>query len=144
MTSAHLTAEDRAVFSSIADILLPAHKKLPAAGSVGVSGDLLDAVLAARPDLVEALTRGLKAARGLAGRAAAEHLLKVDGEAFDAVGLAASGAYFMSPMVREKLGYPGQESVRYDPHATPEYVSNGMLARVKARGPIFRDARRPA
>lgn len=138
-----LNVEDRAAFVKIADILLPAHKRLPSASSVDVSGDLLDTVVAARPDIAAAVKRGLSAVHGLEGRAAAEHLLKSDGESFDAIGLAASGAYFMSPVVREKLGYPGQEAVRYDPHATPEYVSNGMLDRVRGRGSIFRDARRP-
>lgn len=138
-----LNVEDRAAFVKIADVLLPAHNRLPAASSVDVSGELLDAVIAARPDIAEAVKRGLSAVHGMEGRAAAEHLLRSDGEGFDAVGLAASGAYFMSPVVREKLGYPGQEAVRYDPHAIPEYQANGMLERVRARGSIFRDARRP-
>ncbi|MGC4025192.1 MAG: hypothetical protein QM744_08605 [Mesorhizobium sp.] len=143
MTISTLGADDRAAFARIADVLLPAHKRLPAASSVDVSGKLLDAVIAARPDIAEAVKRALAAVHGMEGRAAAEHLLKSDGEGFDAVGLAASGAYFMSPAVREKLGYPGQEAVRYDPYETPEYQSNGMLERVLSRGPIFRDARRP-
>lgn len=137
----HLTPEDRQTFQSIADILLPAHGRLPGAAEAGVGGDLLDAVMAHRPDLVPALLRGLRTVRGEAGRAAAELLLKNDGEAFDAIGLAASGAYFMSPTVRERLGYPGQESLRYDVTETAEYERNGMLDKVRARGPVFRDTR---
>jgi hypothetical protein len=137
-----LTAADRALFSKIADVLLPAHGKLPGAASVDVAGELLDHVMLHRPDLFDAFIRGLRAVSEKTGRAAAEELIQSDGEAFDAIGLAASGAYFMSPIVRDRLGYPGQESVVYDPHAVPEYESNGMLDRVRARGSVFRDARR--
>ena len=139
MSAAALTTEDRATFAAIADILLPAHGRMPVARDADVADALLDAVVTHRPDIAEAMVRGLRLVAGMEGRQAAEHLLRQDGPAFDAVGLAASGAYFMSPLVREKLGYPGQESVGYDPHAVPEYETNGMLDRVRARGPIFRD-----
>ena len=133
-----LTDADRAAFTAIADVLLPAYGKLPAAGSIDIGGVWLDKALAARADLRDDLIRGLRLISGSAGRAAAERLLAEDGTAFDAIGLAATGAYFMADEIREKLGYPGQEQVAYDPYATPEYESNGMLDRVRARGPIYR------
>jgi hypothetical protein len=49
----------------------------------------------------------------------------------------------MSPVVREKIGYPGQQSrPEADPDATPEYVANGMLQQVIDRGPIYRPTQR--
>ncbi|WP_124085272.1 hypothetical protein [Pseudogemmobacter humi] len=133
-----LTPADRETFRAIAAELLPAWGRLPGAESIDISGLWLDRALAARPDLREDVIRGLRLVPGSAGREAAERLLASDGAAFDAIGLAATGAYFLADEIREKLGYPGQESVPYDPHATPEYEANGMLERVRARGPIWR------
>ena len=53
--------------------------------------------------------------------------------------LTASGGYYMSPRVREILGYPGQEAVPYDPHAVADYLTDHMLERVARRGPIYRE-----
>jgi hypothetical protein len=50
----------------------------------------------------------------------------------------ASAGYYMSPRVRELIGYPGQERRAYDADAAPEYVTNGMLKVVQDRGPIYR------
>ncbi len=133
-----LTAELRAVFQELADLLVPAHGKMPAASAVGVHEALLDEVLKHRPDIRDDLLRALAAAKGQEPRAAANNLLRRDAAAFNALGLAASGAYYMSPRVRELLGYPGQESVPYDPYATPNYLTDGLLERVVARGPIYR------
>jgi hypothetical protein len=133
-----LTAELRGVFKKLADVLIPAHGKMPAASAVGVHEGLLADVLKHRPDIREDLLRALTAAQGREPRAAANNLLREDAAAFNALGLAVSGAYYMSPRIRELLGYPGQESVTYDPYATPNYLTDGMLERVVARGPIYR------
>lgn len=137
-TTGGLTAELRAVFEQLAVILIPAHGKMPAASAVGAHQSLLDDVLKHRPDIRDDLLRALAAAHGREPRAAANDLLRKDAAAFNALGLAVSGAYYMSPRVRELLGYPGQESVSYDPYATPNYLTDGMLERVVARGPIYR------
>ncbi len=133
-----LTAELRGVFKKLADVLIPAHGKMPAASAVGVHEGLLDDVLKHRPDIRDDLLRALTAAQGREPPAVANNLLRQDAAAFNALGLAVSGAYYMSPRVRELLGYPGQESVTYDPYATPNYLTDGMLERVVARGPIYR------
>ena len=110
-TPSRLTRELRAVFEQLADVLVPAHGKMPAASAVGTHEGLLDDVLKHRPDIRDDLLRALTAAQGREPRAAANDLLRQDAAAFDALGLAVSGAYYMSPRVRELLGYPGQESV---------------------------------
>jgi hypothetical protein len=137
-THGRLTAEFRAVFEQLADVLVPAHGKMPAASVVGAHEGLLDDVLKHRPDIRDDLLRALAAAKGREPRAAANDLLRQDAAAFNALGLAVSGAYYMSPRVRELLGYPGQESVSYDPYATPDYLTDGMIERVVVRGPIYR------
>ncbi len=128
----------RATFDGIADHLIPAYEQMPAASAVGVSGALLDRVLAVRPDLKEALVRGLQATAGLPGAEGAVHLYRNDREAFDAIAMAASGGYYMDERVRELIGYPGQEYIEpADPYAPQSYVGDGALERVFNRGPIY-------
>lgn len=134
-----ITDKRRATFAAIADVLIPAVEGMPAASTVEVHGKMLDHVLSLRPDLVENLLRGLDAAEGQPAQEAANALNKTDAAALSAIGLAASAGYYMTPQVRALIGYPGQQSrPEVDPDATPEYVANGMLQQVIARGAIFR------
>ncbi len=128
----------RRTFLAIADVLIPEAEGMPMASQVGVGGDILDRMLALRPDLREAFLRGLRAAAGKPPAAAAETLNRDDPAALGAIGLVASAGYYMSPRVRALIGYPGQESRPADPDVTPEYVANGMLQQVIDRGPIFK------
>lgn len=134
-----ITDKRRATFAGIADVLIPAAEGMPAASTVEVHGKMLDHVLSLRPDLVENLLRGLDAAEGQPAQEAANALNTTDAAALSAIGLAASAGYYMTPQVRELIGYPGQQSrPDIDPDATPEYVANGMLQVVIGRGAIFR------
>jgi hypothetical protein len=128
----------RATFAGIADVLIPEAEGMPAASAVGVHAEILDRILGLRPDVGEAFFRGIASARNKDPRSAAEELNARDPQALGAIGLVASAAYYMSPRVRELIGYPGQERRTYDPDETPEYVANGMLKVVEDRGPIYR------
>ncbi len=136
--TARISDDERGLFKSLADYLIPASGKMPAASAVGVHEHLLDRVLEARPDLIEGLLRGLAACRSEPAGLALNALMKADEAAFQAVSLAASGAYYMSEEVRQKLGYPGQGNAPYDPQETPSYLINGMIERVVRRGSIYR------
>ena len=129
--------DERAVFASLADVLIPAAEGMPAASEVDVQGAMLDRILGLRPDLADAFRRGLAAAAGNPPADAAEALNRDDAEAFGAISIVASAGYYMTPAVRERIGYPGQENRPADPDETPEYVANGMLQQVIDRGPIF-------
>ncbi len=133
-----LSAEQRNILGSLADVLIPAYQRMPAASAVGVHESLIDEVLKHRSDLREDLLRALAKAKGRNPTEAANELLRSDAPAFNALSLAVSGAYYLSPAVRKLLGYPGQEAVSYDPHATPDYLTNGMIERVLARGRVYR------
>jgi hypothetical protein len=135
--------EVRAIFSALADILIPDAEGMPAASAVGVHEEILERILSLRPDLSEAFFRGIATARGKDPRAALEQMNVQDAQALSAIGLVASAAYYMSPRVRSLIGYPGQERRTYDPDAVPEYVANGMLKVVEDRGPIYRPTLRP-
>jgi len=129
----------RAVFAGIADVLIPEALGMPSASQVDVHGELTDRILGLRPDLRDDFMRGLKAAQGMAAADAAQKLNADDPAALTAIGLVASGGYYMTPRVRELIGYKGQESrPEADPDATPEYVENGMLQQVIDRGTIFK------
>jgi hypothetical protein len=116
----------RGTFLALADALIPEAEGMPAASQVGVGGDILERMLALRPDLRDAFMRGLRAAAGKPAAEAAQALNRDDQAALGAIGLVAA------------IGYPGQESRPADPDATPEYVANGMLQQVIDRGPIFK------
>lgn len=133
-----LTPELRAAFAAVADMLIPAYKKYPSATAVGVHEKMLDDVLGFRPDLVEAFTRGLAAINSTALSDSVNALYKADPDAFNAISLVASGGYYMTPEVREVLGYPGQEAVPYNAHEVPDYLLDHRLENVARRGPIYR------
>lgn len=133
-----LDEQVRTTFAGIADVLIPEVEGMPAASAVGVHREILDRILRLRPDLSDAFFRGIANALGKDARLVAEELNAHDAQALSAIGLVASAAYYMSPRVRELIGYPGQEKRTYDADETPEYVTNGMLKVVEDRGPIYR------
>ncbi|MGC4025203.1 MAG: hypothetical protein QM744_08660 [Mesorhizobium sp.] len=133
-----LTDAERKTFAAIADYLIPEGEGMPSASQVGVPNEMLDKVVSVRSDLVEPLRRGLAAVADLDGHAGANKLNEEDGAAFHAISLAASGGYYMSPTVRQLIGYPGQESRPFDPDKTTEYLDDGLLQPVIDRGPIYR------
>ena len=80
----------RRTFLAIADVLIPEAEGMPMASQVGIGGEILDRMLALRPDLREAFLRGLRAAAGKPPAAAAETLNRDDPAALGAIGLVAS------------------------------------------------------
>ncbi|WP_165899837.1 hypothetical protein [Borborobacter arsenicus] len=133
-----LTAELRACFAGMADVLIPAYKQMPAASAVDVAGPFLDKAIGAREDLLEPLIRGLEAQSAVPAAEGIARLYVEDQEAFEAIATLASGVYYMIPAIRELIGYPGQENIPTpDPYETPSYVLDGSLRRVFERGPIY-------
>ena len=138
MSAAKITPEMRTLFGQVADMLIPAYKKFPAATAVGVHEKLLDDVLGFRPDLVEAFLCGLARIDAGALSQSVNALYRDDPDAFNALSLVASGGYYMAPEVRTVLGYPGQESLTYDPREVADYLTDHMLERVASRGSFYR------
>lgn len=137
-TTGSLTADQRATFRGIADVLISATQTMPSASQIGVDGPIIDRLLDQRPDLKERFLRGLQACAGQDPNQAARGLNVTDPTALAAIGLLASAAYYMDAEVRRLIGYPGQSARPFDALATPEYRINGQLQRVIDRGPIFR------
>jgi len=141
MSTSQPADRDRAeTFLAFADFLIPAYQTMPAFSSVCGWEEALRA-LDFRPDLKEAFHRGLgadEAGAGADAEAKLEALHAEDGEAFDAVTTVVIATYYMNPKVREQIGYPGQENVSYEPHATQSYLTDGSLGKVIARGRKYR------
>jgi hypothetical protein len=128
----------RARLRRFADVLIPAAHGMPAAGQVGVADRQLDRVLAVRPDLAAPL------ARALAGVDCDDHegtlarLRDADREAHDALLLVVAGGYYIDPGVRRRLDYDGQQPVEVRPEIIPNYVEEGLIEPLLARGPVYR------
>ena len=136
--SEDIDTESEATFFAIADVLIPAYQEMPSASKAQDASAILRRILALRPDLKPDLLRGLRAVTGGDPARGARELQHADAAAYVAIGTVAAAGYYMSPGVRALIGYPGQEKRAFDPEATPEYVSNGMLKAVADRGPIYR------
>lgn len=123
---------------AFADRLIPAAHDMPGAGEVGVADALLDRVLAVRPDIVEPLLRALAVADPEDYEATLERLARDDAAAHDALLLTIVGGYYMDTGVRRKLGYDGQVPAEVRPEIIPNYVEEGLIEPLLARGPIYR------
>jgi hypothetical protein len=121
-----------------ADALIPAGDGMPAAGEVGVADGQLDRVLAARPDLAGPLARALADADPGDYDGTLERLRAGDLEAYDALLLVIAGGYYTDARVRKLLGYDGQQPVEVRPEIIPNYVEEGLIEPLLARGPVYR------
>ena len=125
----------RASLAAIADALIPAGSGMPSASEAGVADQYLDEVLAARPDLASPLEAALAAVEGAEDPVAA---LRADLGSWMVVTAVVPAAYFLNPANREAIGYPGLEARPIDPDAAPDYLDDGLLESVIARGPVYR------
>ena len=137
-----LTENDREVFASMADIIIPAWKRMPAASAVGAHKQLLDDVLRVRPDIAVGVSEAIEFCRHRSASDGVNALFRENKSAFDAFTLAATGAYYMDGTVRQLVGYPGQESPPYNAMETPDYLTDGLLERVTRRGGIYKSTPR--
>lgn len=127
-----------AVFTSVADHLIPEAHGMPSAGVV-VDETRIRFVLGARPDLAEPLRSALRGELGddPAGRLAVLERDEPDGHG--ALVLAVVGGYYTDRDVRDRLGYPGQQARQLYSWKYPEYLEEGLIDKVLARGPVWRD-----
>jgi len=123
---------------TVADVLIPNAHGMPAASEVGVADGQLDRVVAVRPDLGDAVARGLEAIDLDDVMGSAERLRAADPGLHHLLMLAIVGAYYIHPDVRKRLEYDGQEPVEVRPEIIPAYVEEGLLDAVLRRGPIYR------
>ena len=125
----------------LADVMLPAAHGMPSAGDVAALDSHLERVLTWRDDLREPLKRAVAALDPetfTVERLAGYH--GTDEPAYVALTTVVAACYYLCPLVRERIGYPGQVAKTYDPFAYTAWVAEGLLDPVLARGPIYREA----
>lgn len=136
--SASFDSRLRETLAALADEMLPGGAGQPSAREVDVAGELLDEVIAARPDLAEPLRELLASVDGVEpGEALAR--LRADRGACDLLGTVVAGAYMMAPAVGAALSYPGQQPKPVNPFDINDVVDDGLLDPVIERGPIYRE-----
>jgi choline dehydrogenase-like flavoprotein len=133
-TAGTLGAEERARLTELADALVPAADGMPAASEVDVAGKWLDRALRALPELEPELVRVLAIAPDADPHEEVRRLRAEDPQGFRALALAVTGAYYMHPRVRKRVGYPGQAHNPPFPDEA-EYYLEGLLEPLLERGP---------
>lgn len=140
MTAARELDIDRDRWRAMADVLIPSGSNLPSACDVDVAGRGLDRVLAARPDLRDALQQVLEGVSDGSADDAVSRLRDAGDERFDVLTFVVASAYLTDSAVREQLGWRGQQANPVDEH-TPIDREAPLIAPVIARGDRWRDAR---
>ena len=131
---------DRDRLRRFADVLIPAAHGMPSASEVGVADGQLDRVLAVRDDLAEPLVRALARVDPDDHEGSLAQLASDDAEIHDALLLVIVGGYYISPEVRRRLRYDGQVPAEVRPEIIPNYVEEGLIEPLLARGPVYRQA----
>ena len=134
-----MDARERAIFAAVADRLMPAAHGMPSAAEV-VDDDRVEFVLRARPDLEQPLKAALRSDLGtdIQGRLSA---LANEPTNLSALQLTIVAGYYTDKRVRELIGYPGQMAIDVKSWLVPEYLEEGHIDAVLARGPVWRDPR---
>ncbi|MCQ3809709.1 MAG: hypothetical protein KTV68_04050 [Acidimicrobiia bacterium] len=138
MSAPSPTAAQRSVLAGLADVLIAEGCGMPAASRVGVAGELLDRCLEAAPVLAAPLLALLDEAPSDAADAYVRCLAADRPDDFAVLSTVVVGAYYLSPQVRDLIGYPGQEPSPLTVAAEPDYLD--MLERVYERHPGYREA----
>ncbi|MEA2621744.1 MAG: hypothetical protein QOH61_654 [Chloroflexota bacterium] len=131
-------AAERAMLGALADHLIPAAHGMPSARDV-IDDRRLRFVLTARPDLLEPLRAAVRAELPAEPAARLAALQRDEPDLAAALVLAVVGAYYTDGTVRERLGYPGQQAITLQSWRVPQYIDEGLVDQVLARGPIWRD-----
>jgi hypothetical protein len=124
-------------FFALADFLIPAHGIMPKFSDACAYADV-ETSLEFRIDLKDGFARSIATTPDEGAEAHLEALNRSDPAAFAAITTVAIATYYMSPRVRDLIGYPGQENVQYDSKATQTYLTDGSLGHVIARGRKYR------
>ncbi|HET7027411.1 MAG TPA: hypothetical protein VFI28_06950 [Candidatus Limnocylindrales bacterium] len=133
-----LDAAARARLAALADHFIPAAHGMPSAADV-LTDDRLRFVLEARPDLVEPLLAALRSELGNEPRMRLDALAQDDPAVLAALQLVIVAGYYTDRRVRELIGYPGQMAIEVKSWLFPEYLDEGLIDAVLARGAIWRD-----
>ena len=137
-TGTSLDAARAATLADVADQLIPAAHGMPSAAEV-VNQARVDFVLRSRPDLADPLAAALRPDLGVEVARRLEQLARDEPASLAALQLVIVGGYYTDKRVRELIGYPGQEAIEVRSWIVPEYLDEGLIDAVLARGQVWRD-----
>ena len=126
--SSGFTAPERQVLRRVAEVLIPEGDGMPSAAAAGVADDLLDALMRARPDLADLLRSALQDVP--AGELTVERLECCPRKSLATLRLVVSGAYYLSPVVRDLLQWHNERGRPLEIGAFPAYIEEGFLDHV--------------
>jgi hypothetical protein len=132
-STAAISREDRERLRQISDVVFPRTAEMPSANDVGVSDVLVDRVVRAVPSLAADVSAAL-ASTASDGEAALVEIRGSNRRLFNRLMLVIASAYYLSTEVRDRVGYHGQEARKLDFFEVSEYLEDGSLDRVIARG----------
>ena len=138
MTLVLFDAEARGRLAALADALIPAGNGMPSASEAGVAGEWLDAVLTAEPGFAGPLAAVLERADVADPAGELKRIESTDPGGWGTLTTVVAGAYFLNPEIAARVGYPGRRAIPIDADAEPDWEQDGLLASVKARGPVYR------
>lgn len=135
-----LTDEETAALLRIADCLIPESGPNPRASAARDYLSYLQLALAARTDVFENLVASARALGDVGTDdlwSALRQMWVDDRTAFDQLSAVLAGAYFMTPQVKELIGYPGQhrDAAGFEDFANE--LETGILDPVLERGHIY-------
>lgn len=121
-----LTDQQRRTIEAVADAVLPSDGRMPLPSAVGLGNDLMDRVLAARPDLAAPVLAAIADADALRLQVL-DRVNTIDKSVVRAFTTAIAGAYYLSPVVRRLIGFDPTSVAPVRPDAYPEYLAEGLL-----------------
>jgi hypothetical protein len=135
-----LTDEESATLLRIADCLIPAAGPNPKASDAQDYSAYLQLALAARSDVFDAVLNALHSLADVDDGdlwAALKRMWAEDKLTFDPLSSIVAGAYFMTPQVKQLIGYPGQGRDPARLEDAVDELETGILDPVIERGPIY-------
>jgi len=135
-----LTDDELVVRLRIADCLIPASGPNPKASDAESYVQYLNLALSARADAFDAVIAAIAKLADVAEAdlwAALKSLWSQDKFTFDALSSIVAGAYFMTPQVKELIGYPGQHRDVAGLEEAADELATGILDPVIERGSIY-------
>ncbi|GLP76696.1 hypothetical protein TUM20983_38060 [Mycobacterium antarcticum] len=135
-----LTYAEQATLLRIADALIPASGPNPSASSAKHFVQYLHLALAARADVFETVLTAVTALADVADESMYDALKTVwaqDKPIFDPLSSIIACAYFMTPEVKELIGYPGQHRDPAGLEDAANELETGILDPVLERGYIY-------
>jgi hypothetical protein len=128
----------RATLTTIAASLIPAAHGMPSAGDV-IGDTRLRFVLTSRPDLGQGLAQALRPELGDDPQVRLATLERDEPANHGALISTIVFAYYTDKGVRDALGYPGQQAKQLYSWRLPEYIEEGLIDQVLAKGAVWRD-----